>query len=145
MFSISSFRKLLFIVIVVCFSQITVAQTLPAGFSFSDMSGWTSPIGTTFNNDGTKMFVWEKAGKVFVCNWNNGTNTYDKQATAVIDISPEVGNWRDHGLLGFALDPNFDVNGLIYLSYVVDRHHLLNFGTGSYNANTNTYYAATIG
>lgn len=145
MFSISSFRKLLFIVIVVCFSQITVAQTLPAGFSFSDMSGWTSPIGTTFNNDGTKMFVWEKAGKVFVCNWNNGTSTYDKQATAVIDISPEVGNWRDHGLLGFALDPNFDVNGLIYLSYVVDRHHLLNFGTGSYNANTNTYYAATIG
>lgn len=145
MFSTSTFRKLILIVCVVCFSQIAMAQTLPAGFSFSDITGWTTPIGTTFNNDGTKMFVWEKAGKVFVCNWNNGTNTYDKQATAVIDISPEVGNWRDHGLLGFALDPNFDVNGLIYLSYVVDRHHLLNFGTGSYNANTNTYYAATIG
>ena len=122
-----------------------VAQTLPAGFSVSDIGGWTTPIGTTFNNDGSKMFVWEKAGKVFVLNWNSSTNTYVKQATAVLDISPEVGNWRDHGLLGFALDPNFDVNGLIYLSYVVDRHHLINFGTGSYNANTNTYYAATIG
>lgn len=121
------------------------AQTLPSGFSVSDIGGWTTPIGTAFNNDGSKMFVWEKAGKVFVSNWNSSTNTYVKQATAVIDISPEVGNWRDHGLLGFALDPNFDVNGLIYLSYVVDRHHLINFGTGSYNANTNTYYAATIG
>ncbi len=47
--------------------------------------------------------------------------------------------------LGFALDPNFDVNGFIYVLYVVDRHHLVNFGTGSYNAATNQYYDATIG
>lgn len=76
----------------------------------------------------------EKGGKVFVCNWN-GTN-YIKQSTAVLDISPEVGNWRDHGMLGFALDPDFEINGLIYVLYVVDRHYLMNFGTGSYNAAT---------
>jgi glucose/arabinose dehydrogenase len=48
-------------------------------------------------------------------------------------------------LVGFAVDPNFNVNGYIYLSYVVDRHYLMNFGTGSYNANTNNYNSATIG
>ena len=34
-------------------------------------------------------------------------------------------------LLGFALDPDFDTNGFIYLLYVVDRHHLLKFGTSA--------------
>ncbi|MEP7164536.1 MAG: PQQ-dependent sugar dehydrogenase [Ferruginibacter sp.] len=117
---------------------------LPPGFSFTNISsGWVQPMGTAFNADGTKLFVWEKAGKVYVCNWD-GT-TYVKQATPVLDISPEVGNWRDHGLLGFALDPNFNTNGLIYCLYVVDRHYLMNFGTGSYNAATNNYYSATIG
>ncbi|MBL0343227.1 MAG: PKD domain-containing protein [Bacteroidetes bacterium] len=28
--------------------------------------------------------------------------------------------------------------------YTVDRHHLLNFGTGAYNSSTNTYFQATI-
>ncbi len=45
--------------------------------------------------------------------------------TPLIDLSEEVGDWRDYGLLGFALDPNFYVNGYIYLLYVVDYHHLL--------------------
>ena len=119
------------------------AQTLPSGFSFTEMTGWNQPVGTAFNTSGSKMFVWEKGGRVYVCNWD-GSN-YIKQATAVLNISPEVGDWRDHGLLGFALDPNFDANGFIYVLYVVDRHYLINFGTGSYNAATNTYFAATIG
>ena len=120
------------------------AQTFPTGFSATNIgSGWNAPVGAAFNNDGTRLFVWEKGGKVFVCNWN-GT-TYVKQSTAVLDISPEVGNWRDHGMLGFALDPGFSNNGLFYVLYVVDRHYLMNFGTGSYNAATNQYNAATIG
>ncbi|MBL0098460.1 MAG: hypothetical protein IPP46_19770 [Bacteroidetes bacterium] len=36
----------------------------------------------------------------------------------------------------FCLDPNFMVNGYIYLHYTVDRHHLMKFGTPQYNANT---------
>ncbi|MBK7946870.1 MAG: hypothetical protein IPJ85_16900 [Flavobacteriales bacterium] len=35
-------------------------------------------------------------------------------------------------------------NGHIYGMYLVDRHHLMNHGTGNYNPNTNEYYAATI-
>jgi glucose/arabinose dehydrogenase len=69
------------------------------------------------------MFVWEKAGRVWIM--ENGV----KNPTPLIDISEEVGDWRDFGLLGFALDPGFLSNGHIYLLYVVDRHHLLNFGT----------------
>ena len=123
-----------------------LAQTIPAGFSINAIgSGWAQPVGAAFNKAGTKLFVWEKAGKLYVCNWNTTTHVYTKQATPVLDISPEVGDWRDHGMLGFTIDPNFDTNGLIYLLYVVDRHYLLYFGTPSYDPNANEYLNATIG
>ena len=73
--------------------------------------------------DGQKLFVWERGGKLYVCN-RDGSGNYIKQTTPVADIS-EVANWDAHGMLGFALDPNFQSNGLIYLLYAVDRHHLL--------------------
>jgi len=85
-------------------------------------------MGLTFTTDGTKMFVWEKSGKLRVSTWNNTTQAYDPQSTLVLDITQEVGDWGDYGLLGFALDPNYNTNGYIYLSYVVDRHHLLGDG-----------------
>lgn len=125
-------------------SNFSICQTLPTGFSATNIaSGWTQPVGAVFTPNGQRLFVWEKGGRVYVCN-RNGSGGYDKQATPVINISEEVGDWRDHGLLGFALDPNFSSNGYIYLLYVVDRHHLMNFGTASYNAATNTYFNATI-
>ncbi|MEO6488569.1 MAG: PQQ-dependent sugar dehydrogenase, partial [Ferruginibacter sp.] len=141
-----SLLKLSFFCVVIFSTIISSAQVLPTGFSLTDIgSGWTEPVGSTFNNTGTKMFVWEKAGKVYVLNWNG--SAYIKQTTAVLNISPEVGNWRDFGMLGFTLDPNFDVNGLIYVMYVVDRHHLITGGlpANGYSASTNTYFAATIG
>lgn len=140
------FRLGILCVILLCQQEYISAQSLPTGFSSINIaSGWTEPLGVAFSKDGKKMFVWEKAGKVFICNWNGTTQTYDKQATPVIDISPEVGNWRDFGLVGFAIDPAFDTNGLIYLFYVVDRHYLLNFGTAAYSTTKNEYFAATIG
>ena len=100
-------------------------------------------MGLKFTGDGSKMFVWEKNGKVHVSNWNNTTKTYDLQSTLVLDISEEEGDWGDYGLLGFALDPNFNANGYIYLLYVVDRHHLLYYVTGQYNPAANLYNNAT--
>lgn len=121
------------------------SQTLPAGFQMTDIgSGWTQPAGALFSPDGQKLFVWEKAGKVFICNRDGGGN-YIKQSTPVIDISDEVGNWRDHGLLGFTIDPQFSTNGYIYLLYVVDRYYLFNYGKQGYNPATDNYYSATIG
>ena len=143
---IKIFTRLSFIIILFLTTENIQAQALPPGFFFTYVSsGWNEPVGTAFNTDGTKLFVWEKGGKVYVCNWDAVNSVYVKQATPVLNISPEVGNWRDHGLLGFALDPNFDINGLIYLMYVVDRHYLMKFGTGAYNAATNDYNSATIG
>ncbi len=63
----------------------------------------------------------------------------------LIDIHDEVGFWADHGLLSVELDPDFEQNGFIYMLYVVDRHHLMNFGTPDYDSNINEYEAATIG
>ena len=81
-------------------------------------------MGTAFSKDAEKLFVWEKAGFVYVCN-KSGAN-YVKQTTPVIDLTAEVLNWRDHGLMGFALDPDFATNGYIYLLYIVDRRFLMN-------------------
>ncbi len=114
------------------------AQVLPPGFSDQlVVGGWTEAAGATWDANG-RMYVWEKRGMVWIV--ENGV----RLPTPLIDISDEVGNWRDHGLLGFALDPQFLSNGRIYLSYAVDRHHLLNAGSGSYNPATNVYFAATI-
>ncbi len=135
--------------ILLCFigSASLEAQTfISPQFSISYLSaGYGVPMGLTFTGDGSKMFVWEKSGKVHVSNWNNSTKTYDLQTALALDISEEVGDWGDYGLLGLALDPNFSTNGYIYLLYVVDRHHLLYFGTGQYNPASNLYNNATIG
>ncbi len=60
-----------------------------------------------------------------------------------------MGSWGDHGLLGFALHPNFKFNGYVYLLYVVDRDHLLNCDASihdpSCSATTTDYSSATIG
>lgn len=114
------------------------AQTVPSGFSDAlVLGGFEEPVGFTFDANG-RMYVWEKKGKVWIV--ENGV----RRATPLIDISEEVGNWRDHGCLGFVLDPQFLTNGRIYLMYVVDRHHLLHYGTPSYSATTDEYFNATI-
>ena len=124
-------------------SRLTTAQTLPTGFlQARTQTGYVAPMGVIFTADGQRQFVWDKSGKVWVSNWN-GTQ-YVKQINTVLDISEEVGNWRDFGLLSLCLDPNYAQNGLIYLYYMVDRHHLLNAGTANYNPAINEYYKATI-
>lgn len=109
------------------------SQTLQPNFSDAlVMGGWNAPVGATFDANG-RLYVWEKAGRVWIV--ENGV----RLPQPLIDISEEVGDWRDHGCLGFALDPDYLVNGRIYLMYLVDRHHLMFHGTGSYNPNTNHY------
>src|SRR5215468_5107484 len=115
------------------------AATVPPGFTQTIISGpWPDAVGITFENNG-RMYVWERTGKVWF------KDPGDPAPSLLLDISEEVGAWQDHGMLGFALDPNFRVNGYFYLLYVVDRYYLLNFGTPGYNANQNAYNDATIG
>ena len=133
------FISLLSCVVLCSLPNVTQAQTLPANFSSSltAAGSFNQPVGVTWDANG-RQYVWEKGGKVWIV--SNGT----RLPSPMVDIGPEVGNWRDHGMLGFALDPDFLSNGRIYMMYTVDRHYLMNFGTGSYSASTNEYYAATI-
>ena len=132
------FRYCLFILFSIGLSIAFVfAQQPPTGFSTATVgNGWVQPVGLTFTPDG-RLLVWEKAGKIWLVENNN--------KSLMLDISEEVGNWNDHGLIGLALDPQFQTNGYVYLLYVVDRHHLIKFGTNDYNSAVNEYNNATIG
>ncbi|MEE2681978.1 MAG: PQQ-dependent sugar dehydrogenase [Planctomycetota bacterium] len=111
----------------------------PEGFVGRELLGsWSQPVGSLAVLDDTTL-VWEKGGQIWLV---DGSGIAASQP--LLDISPEVGNWRDHGLLGLVVHPDFVNNGWIYLYYVVDRHHLLYHGTPSYSAHQNLYFDATI-
>lgn len=77
--------------------------------------------------DTHRVIVWELNGRVWLL------EDEVRHPEPIIDISEEVGLWGDHGMVGAALHPNFLENGWIYLFYVVDRHHLVYFGTDEYD------------
>ncbi len=83
-----------------------------------DGEPWAGVVGLRFTDDGQRLFAWEREGRVWII------DASDPVPDAFIDLREEVLAWRDHGLLGFALDPAFRANGYVYLLYAVDRHHL---------------------
>ena len=101
-------------------------------------SNLDEPVGIQFDKNG-RGYLWERKGKVLLIDTND-----QLILTPLIDISDEVGGWRDHGLLSFALDPQFLSNGYIYLFYTVDRHHLINNGSPDYDPNFDEYADASI-
>ncbi|HNP35347.1 MAG TPA: DNRLRE domain-containing protein [Woeseiaceae bacterium] len=114
-----------------------------------DGAAWQEAVGVTFQDSG-RTWVWERVGRVWIVDSDNPV------MTPFLDISDEVGAWWDHGLLGLALDPEFDQNGYVYVLYLVDRHQLLHChepvsGMGEpicdagYNPATDDYFSATIG
>ena len=128
-------------IVIIALSLLTSTNLFSQPTGFIDElvdDSWTLPIGLTFDNN-DRMYVWEKAGKVYIV--ENGV----KLPTPLLDISEEVRNYKDYGFLSFALDPDFNSNGYVYCLYVVDRHHLLYYGTPSYNPNTDDNFGATIG
>jgi glucose/arabinose dehydrogenase/PKD repeat protein len=127
----------------VCLFSISAYSQLPAGFVDVKVQGsYAMPMGVVFSKNGQQMFVWEKKGMLWISKWN-GT-TYVKQDAVLLDITQEASDWSDYGLQSVALDPNFESNGLLYLFYQVDRHHLLYFGTPQYDPTKNEYANATI-
>jgi glucose/arabinose dehydrogenase len=113
-------------------------SALPEGFGATPQGGdWSEPIGITFDDNG-RGYVWERGGRVWIL---DGAT---KLPTPLVDISEEVLAVRDHGLIGFALHPNFLANGWIYLLYAVDRHHLFFAGTPGYDPAANDYNSPSI-
>ena len=88
---------------------------LPPGFQeVVAFSGLTDPTSVRFSRDG-RVFVTEKSGIIKVFD-----NLGDTTATVVADLSTNVHNYWDRGLLGLALHPDFPTTPYIYVLYTYD-------------------------
>lgn len=112
---------------------------LPEGFEYTLLSDQIPGAVTMDFADNGLMYACDFTGKVWL--FDEG----ELQPDPVLDISDEVANFGELGCLGFALHPDFELNGYFYLLYVVDRHHLFNFGTPDYDPEANEYNQASIG
>src|SRR5205814_10692589 len=97
--------------------------TVSNGFALDIVaSGLTNTTNAAWLPDGRILFT-EKAGLVKV--FKNGAIL----PTPFIDITNEVNDYWDHGLLGIAADPNFATNGFVYLLYTYEDNSANYSGT----------------
>jgi glucose/arabinose dehydrogenase len=91
------------------------AVTLPTGFQeqvvFADL---VQPTNIEFAPDG-RVFVAEKGGRIKIFD-----NLADTEPTIFADLSANVSNQWDRGLLGLALDPDFPTSPWVYVLYTYD-------------------------
>jgi glucose/arabinose dehydrogenase len=91
------------------------ASTLPSGFRDSVvLSGLTNPTVLQFAADG-RIFVGQKNGVIKVFQSLTDTNP-----VTFADLSGEVDDYWDRGLLGLALPPNFPASPYVYVLYTYD-------------------------
>ncbi|HEX7744930.1 MAG TPA: PQQ-dependent sugar dehydrogenase, partial [Micromonosporaceae bacterium] len=91
------------------------ATTLPTGFQEQIVfSGLNQPTNVEFSPDG-RIFVAEKGGRIKVFD-----DLADTTPTVFADLSANVHNQWDRGLLGLALAPNFPTNPWVYVLYTYD-------------------------
>jgi PKD repeat protein len=95
---------------------------LPSGFSDTvvGFTGLTNPTALRFSPDG-RIFIGQKNGVV-----KEFDSLSDPTPTTVVDLSSEVYNAWDRGLLGLALDPSFPSNPYMY---VLESYDALPGGT----------------
>ncbi|MFQ5605996.1 MAG: DNRLRE domain-containing protein, partial [bacterium] len=92
------------------------SQNLPRDFVLRNAASgkkFNLPVGIAFA-PGNRIYVTEKRGKVYVIHNNN------KISTPFINLEGEVLSNESNGLLGIAVDPDFENNRWVYLLYVVD-------------------------
>jgi uncharacterized repeat protein (TIGR01451 family) len=93
------------------------ASALPSGFQETTLpfTGLVNPTAIEFAPDG-RVFVAEKSGRIKVFN-----NISDPSADLFADLGPNVHNFWDRGMLGFALDPDFTTGSpYVYVLYTYD-------------------------
>src|SRR5262245_40584756 len=118
---VPQWRGLIFAAVVVCGAAL-VSQAGPAGAStlpdrFRDsvvLSGLTNPTVVQFAPDG-RIFVGQKNGVIKVFQGLADTNP-----VTFADLSGEVDDYWDRGLLGLALPPNFPADPYVYVLYAFD-------------------------
>ncbi|MCA2217375.1 PQQ-dependent sugar dehydrogenase [Jidongwangia harbinensis] len=91
------------------------AVVLPAGFREQTvLTGLNQPMNLEFAPDG-RIFVAEKAGRIKVFD-----SIADPTPTLFADLSANVHNQNDRGLLGLALHPDFPTQPSVYVLYTYD-------------------------
>ena len=91
------------------------AATLPAGFAETTVwSGLANPTAVRFAADG-RVFVAEKSGRINVFD-----GLTDTTPTLFADLSTNVYNYWDRGLVGLALHPGFPATPYVYVLYTHD-------------------------
>jgi glucose/arabinose dehydrogenase len=96
-------------------SRAADASVLPSGFRDTVvLSGMTNPTVVQFAPDG-RIFVGQKNGVVKVF-----SSLTDTSPVTFADLSTEVDDYWDRGLLGLALDPSFPTRPYVYLLYTYD-------------------------
>jgi len=89
--------------------------TYPAGFRETvAFGGLTFPMDVDFSPDG-RIFVAEKSGKIKVFSGPD-----DRVPSVFADLSEEVYDFWDRGLMSIALDPGFPGNPYVYALYAAD-------------------------
>jgi hypothetical protein len=92
-----------------------VASTLPAGFQdTAALTGLVHPMVIQFAPDG-RVFVAEKSGRIKVFD-----NLADTTPTVFADLTTQVDDYWDRGLLGMALPPTFPADPHVYVLYTYD-------------------------
>ena len=93
------------------------AATVTPAPGFTDsvvFSGLTNPTAVRFAPDG-KVFVAEKGGKIKMFSSLSATTP-----TVYADLSKNVDDYWDRGMLGLAIDPNWPAQPFVYTSYTYD-------------------------
>ena len=78
---------------------------------YSDVSG---PTVVRFAPDG-RVLIAEKRGRILIA------PSIGQPAEYTLDIRTRVNSYWDRGLLGFVLDPDFELNGNVYVAYTYDH------------------------
>ena len=79
------------------------------------VSGLSQPTTLDWTPDGQYMLVAQKSGEVRVIDENGNL-----RASPLVDLSGEVNDTRDRGLLGMAVHPEFPSQPYVYLLYTYD-------------------------
>jgi glucose/arabinose dehydrogenase len=109
-------RSRILVLIVLALVASPALAALPAGFHRNDpITGRVEPTGVYFAHDG-RVFVTEKSGVVWVYA-HLPTASDPVQPKVFADVSANVHDYWDRGLLGFALDPRFPEQPYVYVQY----------------------------
>ncbi|HVU65446.1 MAG TPA: PQQ-dependent sugar dehydrogenase [Phycisphaerales bacterium] len=83
---------------------------------------------TTAPGDTQNLYVCERPGRVRVVDKDSG----ELAASTILDVSADVSQDGDNGLLGLAFDPAFTTNGYFYIDYIDNAN---NFNLVRYHLN----------